>query len=155
MWEAIGGFTRRELDAADPVYRAWTRRMMNAGRFLGWIAEGADHRAIGSGAIWLTEIQPRPAELYGRRPYLLSMYTDPGHRGEGIASAIVRAAVRYARDHGYSRITLHASPMGRPVYARLGFERSWEMRQLFGRVAARHRTLERRPRPRAAAQRPH
>ncbi|MCI4354618.1 MAG: GNAT family N-acetyltransferase [Thermoplasmata archaeon] len=148
MWEAIGGFSRRELDDADPVYREWTRRMMRARRFIGWVAVDARGRATGSGAIWLTEIQPRPTELHGWRPYILSMYTEPRHRGEGIASGIVRAAVQFARDRGYSRITLHASKMGRPVYRRLGFERSWEMRQLFRSKPRSRRPAGRRARAR-------
>ncbi len=130
MWEAIGGFRLADLDAGDPVYRRWTARMLRARRFIGWIAEDRAGTPIGSGAVWLTEVQPRPGEWTRGRPYILSMYTDPEHRGEGIASAIVRASVRYARENGYSRITLHASTMGRPVYRRLGFERTWEMRRM-------------------------
>jgi GNAT superfamily N-acetyltransferase len=137
MWAAIGGFTGAELDGEGPVYRRWMRRMFRERRFLAWIAEDARGRPIGSGAVWLMEGQPRPGEVNGYRPYILSMYTAPGHRGEGIASTIVRTAVRFAKDHGYRRITLHASEMGRPIYRRLGFERGWEMRQRFDQPAAR------------------
>jgi GNAT superfamily N-acetyltransferase len=146
MWAAIGGSSRSELKASDPPYRRWVRRMLREKRFRAWIAEDASHRPIGSGAVWLTEAQPRPGESQRFRPYILSMYTDPGHRGEGIASAIVRSAVRYAREHGYPRITLHAAEMGRSVYARLGFERSWEMRQRFDLPRPR-RAARGRPRP--------
>jgi len=146
MWKSIGGFTKRELDAADPPNRRWTRRMIRAKRFVAWIAEDAHGRPIGSGAVWLTEAQPRPKEISRWRPYILSMYTEPRHRGEGIASAIVRAGVQYAKDQGYGRITLHASDMGRSVYRRLGFDRGWEMRMKFDAPAPRGRAPARRRR---------
>jgi GNAT superfamily N-acetyltransferase len=129
MWEAIGGRTAREIAAADPVYRRWLVRERRAGRFLAWIVEDADHRPLGSGAIWLAPVQPRPGRL-GRphMPYLLSMYTEPESRGRGVASRVVRAAIAWARRRGYSRLTLHASKWGRPVYRRLGFVPGSEMR---------------------------
>ncbi|HLY77617.1 MAG TPA: GNAT family N-acetyltransferase, partial [Thermoplasmata archaeon] len=65
-----------------------------------------------------------------RVPYLFSMYTEPGFRGRGLASRIVREAIRLSRRRGYTRVVLHAAPLGRRVYSRLGFERSWEMRLL-------------------------
>jgi hypothetical protein len=38
--------------------------------------------------------------------------------------------VAECRRRGLSRITLHASPFGRSVYRKLGFERTWEMRRV-------------------------
>ena len=154
MWAAIGGFSNSDLEAGDLVYRRWVRRMMRAKRFRAWIAEDAQRRPIGSGAVWLTEAQPRPGEPGPYRPYILSMYTDPAHRGEGVASAIVRTAVAYARAQGFQRITLHASEMGRSVYARLGFERGWEMRQRFTVHLARATAPARRRGRRSPAARP-
>jgi len=148
MFRAIGDYTRAELDAADRRYRRWVRRMSRAKRFLAWIAEDDRGRPIGSGALWLTEAQPRPRDPGPYRPYVLSMYTDPRHRGAGVASAIVRHAVQYAKDRRYSRITLHASEMGRPVYARLGFEPGSEMRRRVDVPVRRPRTPARRRRPR-------
>ena len=139
MWEAIGGSSVAELDEADPAYRRWVVQMQKARRLVAWIAEDRDGTPVGSGAVWLTEAQPRPTELARWRPYILSMYTEPAHRGQGIASAIVRAAVDYAKERKFGRITLHAAPMGRHVYERVGFERSWEMRMRFGRSAPRRR----------------
>jgi GNAT superfamily N-acetyltransferase len=139
MWEAIGDFTKSEIAAADPVYRRWMRRMWRQHRYFAWIVDDAEGRPVGSGAIWLSEAQPRPRDSPRFRPYILSMYTEPGHRGEGIASAIVRAAVDFARGRGYRRVTLHASVMGRSVYRRLGFERGWEMRLALDAPARRRR----------------
>ena len=131
MWEAIGGRLRAHLARADPVYRRWARREMRARRFFGFLVEAADGRPAGSGALWLVPTQPRPGRLArnDRLPYVMSMYTEPEFRGRGVATRILRAQLRWATAHGYGRISLHASPMGRPVYERLGFVATNEMRR--------------------------
>ena len=128
MWEDIGGRTRKALDAADPVYRRWLIRETKAGRYLGFVAENAEGRVVASGCLWLQPGQPRPGDPRCVDPYLLSMYTEPAYRGKGLATRIAREAVRWCREHGHGRMTLHASKAGRGVYRGVGFERTWEMR---------------------------
>lgn len=109
------------------AYRAWARQRMRTGRFLGWIVEerGAP---VASGCVWVKKVHPSPGRRTLDEPYLLSMFTEPAHRGKGHAERIVRAAIAWSRRGGYPRLTLHASEMGRPLYERLGFERRWEMK---------------------------
>jgi GNAT superfamily N-acetyltransferase len=45
-----------------------------------------------------------------------------GHRGRGYGEALTGAACEGARAHGCRLASLQASKMGRPVYARMGFE---------------------------------
>ncbi|NNN18157.1 MAG: GNAT family N-acetyltransferase, partial [Thermoplasmata archaeon] len=99
------------------------------GELVGQIAETRRGEAVGSGCIWYQPEQPRPENA--RRdvaPYILSMFTVPEHRGHGLASRIARALIEDAKRRGHWQVVLHASPEGRSVYARLGFERRWEMR---------------------------
>jgi len=145
MWVELRAPPKRDLDRHDVVYRRWLRREMRAGRFLARIALAPSGEVAGSGALWLMPSQPRPGPL-GRPviPYVLSMYTEPGSRGLGAATAIVEALVRWSTRKGFRRIVLHASTMGRPIYARLGFEAGSEMRLELPR---RRRPPARRPRP--------
>ena len=48
--------------------------------------------------------------------------TDPSHRGRGLASRLMAAALADAQERGLRTSTLQASPMGQPIYARLGYE---------------------------------
>lgn len=138
MWESMGERDRHALDEADRVYRKWARQRMRTVRLVGFIVENAKSEAVASGCIWLRPMQPLPGYAVRPNPYLLGMYTDPGYRRHGLGTRIVRAAVRWCRDHGYRRLTLHASPQGRTLYRRLGFDRTWEMRiKLLPRRTAR------------------
>lgn len=129
MWQAIGRRTKEDLDRADPVYRRWLVRESRARRLFAYVVEDRDGQALGSGAVWLAPTQPRPGRLVRTEmPYVLSMFTEPRARGRGVASQILRTIVRWSRDRGYARITLHASDQGRPVYERLGFVPGREMR---------------------------
>jgi GNAT superfamily N-acetyltransferase len=129
MWEDIGNRTKAELDHADNPYKRWVVRETRARRFVGFIAETPNGSVAGSGAVWVQPAQPRPGRLARlEMPYILSMYTEPEFRRQGVASSLVRAMVRWATTRGYRRIFLHASRMGRSVYAKLGFVEGSEMR---------------------------
>lgn len=111
--------------ADDRRYAAWARRRLRAGTLVAFLAESRG-AIVAGGCVWLQPRQPRPG-FHGRLPYLLSMYTEPAHRGRGLASRIVRAATAWCRARGYPKMTLHASVPGRRVYRRLGWTRTWEM----------------------------
>lgn len=47
--------------------------------------------------------------------------TLPAFRGRGLGAAVTWACVERARAWGLARLALYASPMGAPIYGRLGF----------------------------------
>ena len=49
--------------------------------------------------------------------------THPDHRGLGLASRLISAAMVEGRERGLETSSLQGSPMGRPIYARLGLHR--------------------------------
>lgn len=129
MWHDIAIHRPREIIDSEESYRKWVRRESAARRFYSFIAEKPDGTTGGSGAIWLQPIQPRPGALGGSHgAYIMSMYTEQTARHTGVASGLVRTMLEWARKRGYPRVTLHASQFGRPIYLKLGFEDSNEMR---------------------------
>ena len=128
MWVDIAHFTEEQLDDGDRAYRRWARPRLRFGNLVGFIVETPRGGAIASGCLWMMPRQPRPMVQSLTVPYLLSMFTEPEHRGKGYASRIVREAVRWARAHGYDAVTLHASEYGESIYRREGFTRTVEMR---------------------------
>ena len=128
MFESIATFSNRDLDAADPVYRRWARTRLRSEQLAGFIVECAG-LPVASGCAWIMDVQPHPGRHGTDVVYLLSMFTEPDHRGEGHATRIVRAAMRWAKGRGIPLVVLHASELGESVYRRLGFERTREMRR--------------------------
>lgn len=141
MWAAIGHRTEKEITEHDRRYRAWMRPRLRSGEVVGLVAETADGTVVGSGVVWFRPDQPRPQIRVLVTPYIQSMYTDPTWRSRGIAARIVRGLMAVCREKGYASVVLHASEQGRSVYARLGFERTWEMRYWLDRRIARRRAL--------------
>ncbi|MBI2920222.1 MAG: GNAT family N-acetyltransferase [Planctomycetes bacterium] len=129
MFRDMGWTDEPALRAADLAYARWARARLRSGRFAAFLALSPDGRVAAGGAVWLREQQPGPRRC-GLLPYLLSMYTEPEFRGKGLATRIVRAAEAWCRKRGLTKMTLHASRMGRGVYRKLGWERTWEMETL-------------------------
>lgn len=60
--------------------------------------------------------------------------TLPEHRGHGYAEAVTWAAIREGFRRGGAFANLQASPMGRPIYERMGFITPTEYRVLVGEI---------------------
>jgi GNAT superfamily N-acetyltransferase len=150
MWNAIAHISNADLDAADRVYRRWARKEMNSNRLAAFIVETGGE-PVASGCVWLMNVQPRPTWKGTSAAYLLSMFTEPAHRSRGHGARIVREAIRYARARGIHVMLLHASQFGEPIYRRLGFERTTEMRLFLDR---RERRRPRVPASRKTRKRP-
>ena len=134
MFQEIRRRNARDLKEIDSLYRKWLRDMLSKRRIVCFLAIDQFGKTAGGGCVWIRDVPPSPwTGLRLRAPYLMSMYTEPRYRGLGIASAIVRSAMVWSKKMGYNRITLHASEAGRPVYRRLGWTRTWEMRAELGR----------------------
>ena len=128
MWKALGVRNNELHEKGDRVYKRWARARLKNHQLMAWVVKSADGRMAGGGCVWLQPIQPRPRRTSMVQPYLLSMYTEPDFRRRGVASMVVKEAIKWCRKKGYERLMLHASMMGRGVYRRLGFKRTWEMR---------------------------
>jgi len=127
MRNEIAKIPKADLDAADRIYRRWGKAQMKSNRFAGFIVE-VGREPVASGCVWLMHVQPRPNWKGTTAAYLLSMFTEPAHRGRGHGARIVREAIRFAEARGIPVMLLHASTFGEPIYTRLGFERTTEMR---------------------------
>ncbi len=128
MWEEILEAPRRELDAADRAYRRWARARLVSKELIGFIVETTRGEPVASGCVWLMPAQPRPLWKGTVSPYLMSMYTEKDHRGEGHGTRITQEAIRWSRARGYTTLLLHASKLGKPIYLRMGFVEGNEMR---------------------------
>jgi GNAT superfamily N-acetyltransferase len=113
-----------EADAADPALldalRQYFAAALPAGEFVALLAE-AGGEIVATGGLVFHRHAPSHHNLSGCEGYVLNMYTLPAWRGRGIATAILRKLLVVASERGCPRVSLHARPQARPIYARAGF----------------------------------
>ena len=64
---------------------------------------------------------PGPHILSGRYGYVQSMVTDERHRRRGLARGVLELLMARFAELGVTRVDLHATDMGAPLYRSMGF----------------------------------
>ncbi|MCU0567691.1 MAG: GNAT family N-acetyltransferase [Oculatellaceae cyanobacterium Prado106] len=60
--------------------------------------------------------------------YIWGVYVEPTNRRQGLAQQLTTTTLDYLKSLGCTRAILHASPSGQPLYEKLGFTPSNDMR---------------------------
>jgi len=104
------------LDAMAGPFRDWLKPRLDDGRYFGFIAE-RDGKAVGGIGLMVLEWPPHPLHpAQDRRGYVLNVYVEPAHRGQGIARALMKAGEAEFQKRGIAFLVLHATEQGRPLY---------------------------------------
>jgi len=130
IWEKKG--QPIDISAGDEMEQAYSRKLsteLAAGSCKSWLVEQGD-QVVASGAITVVNFVPTPNDLSSKTAYMHSIYTEPGSRGQNLASRIVIAALEYCKANGIRRVLLSASKAGKPIYERIGFVSSPEMMRI-------------------------
>jgi ribosomal protein S18 acetylase RimI-like enzyme len=105
------------LDAMTGPFRDWLKPRLDDGRYFGFIAE-RDGAAVGGIGLMLLDWPPHPLHpAQDKRGYVLNVYVERGHRGQGIAKALMQAGEVEFKSRGVDFLVLHATEQGRPLYA--------------------------------------
>ena len=126
VWEEVGDWSAAAMAEQIPVWEDFTRRTVANGTYVATIAE-EDGAAVASGAILVQLAMPRPGSPSERCGRVQSVYVAPHARGRGIARAMMRELLGWAREHALIFLTLHPSDEARHLYETLGFSPSDEM----------------------------
>jgi GNAT superfamily N-acetyltransferase len=130
MFREMGEVSEAEVPPLEAAARAQLEPLIDSGEYFGWVIEVEPGGEVVSGAgVFLHRLLPRGRELGLRQEaYVLNVYSEPAHRRRGLSRRLMEELVAWCRAHGITRITLHASDAGRPVYEGLGFTPTNEMR---------------------------
>ncbi|MBI1254343.1 MAG: GNAT family N-acetyltransferase [Hyphomonas sp.] len=110
----------------DPFSR-WLRPKLSQGEYFGFVAE-LDREPIGAVGLMIIDWPPHPAHpLDARRGYVLNVFVERQHRGQGVARALMAASDEEFVRRGISYAILHATDAGRPLYERIGWAATTEM----------------------------
>ncbi len=69
--------------------------------------------------------------------WLAMMLVDDNFRGQGIGKALMNHALAYLDGRGVMSVRLDATPLGQPLYEKLGFVAQFQMVRFAGEIAGR------------------
>ena len=131
------GYGDAELNGLPEAQLAYFSAAMDDGRLHGWLAEEAG-RIVGAVELDVRRVAPGPVHRRGSLPYVYGLFVEQECRRRGIAGALMDVVYAWVEAEGYEAVALHASPAGRPLYEKMGFAATSEMRRLTSH-ADRHR----------------
>ena len=110
---------------------------MPKGEYLGWLAAPATEpgNIVAGAGVQLRPAMPRALRYSGEHALsrghegiVVNVFTEKQWRKRGIARMLMESVLEWARGSDLDILVLHASPDGRPLYERLGFQQTNEMR---------------------------
>jgi len=128
MFRDMGHNDEAVLRAMSAKFRAWLRDHMNAGDYHAWLVTAPDGSVAAGAGLWLMDWPPHIVGKSQRRGNILNVYTNAAFRRRGLARELMDAILAWCRENAFDTIILHASPEGRPLYEKLGFKATNEMR---------------------------
>jgi GNAT superfamily N-acetyltransferase len=69
---------------------------------------------------------------FGSVGWVAMVLTDQDHRGRGVGTALTRHVLDYLESRGVRSIRLDATPLGRPIYEKLGFVAEYSLARFEG-----------------------
>ena len=127
MFEDMDVLSRPD-EKTEPLaraFRAWLERAMAEGTYVAWIVEashpGEAAEIVSGGGATLIPWPPGPRYLGTRLAFVYNVYTEPAHRGRGLARKVMDAIHEFCRADGIGSIALNASTFGQPLYESLGY----------------------------------
>ncbi|MBP9201714.1 MAG: GNAT family N-acetyltransferase [Gemmatimonadales bacterium] len=134
MFHEMGQLPEAAMPALVADTEALLEPMLATGEYVGWLAAPADdpHAVAGGAGAQRRQVLPHPdgagGVAEGQHAIVLNVWTEPRWRRQGVAVRLMEAVLAWAREEQLDRLVLHASDAGRPLYERLGFVRTNEMR---------------------------
>ncbi len=138
MFQDIGDVPPALFDELRTTCQAYIGEALARHEYVGWLASpaaGSGDGGRGSGcpaAPRLSSYAQAPgwtgSRRTGRHAIVLNVFTEPEWRRQGLAELLMRQVITWAREEQLDRLVLHAAPQARPLYERLGFQGTNEMR---------------------------
>jgi len=73
--------------------------------------------------------------IFGKVAWIAMVLVKTSYRGRGIGTVLMEHALRYLDERGVASVRLNATPLGQPVYERLGFVEQFRLARYQGMLA--------------------
>ena len=135
MFTDMGDLAAADWDALAAASGTYFAAALPAGTYVAWLVtpHGQPDQVVAGGGMQIRAVLPRPAtrggvQRSGPQGLIVNVYTEPAWRRNGLAALVVETCIAWSRANGLAGLVLHAAPMGRALYERLGFVATNEMR---------------------------
>jgi GNAT superfamily N-acetyltransferase len=110
-----------QVAVAGPMFRAWLADAMPNGTYRAWVVVTGAGDAVAGGGMTVLPWPPGPQHPGGLVAFVYNVYTEPEHRGRGLARKVMDAIHDWCRGAGIQSIALNASQFGQPLYESMGY----------------------------------
>jgi ribosomal protein S18 acetylase RimI-like enzyme len=115
------------LQVMSQHFEPWVVRMINEGKYFGWLTED-DGKVVAGAGLLLLDWPPHPLDPHStQRGYLLNVYVEAEYRRRKLASHLIECVLAEARRRKIRVVALHSTDEGRPLYESNGFRQTNEM----------------------------
>jgi GNAT superfamily N-acetyltransferase len=105
----------------EPAFRSWLLRLMPDGLYRAWVAETGAGTVVAGAGMTILPWPPGPRYLGDRVGFVYNVYTEPAHRGHGLARRVMLEMHAWCRADGITSLALNASQAGEPLYTSMGY----------------------------------
>lgn len=128
MWWDMGRQDATALDQMEVAAKQYFSAAITDGSYRGFLALTDSGEVVGGAGIVISPWPGSFDQKLPRRAMILNMYVEKPYRRRGIARALMEAMIEWCRREQFAYVGLHASDEGRPLYEKLGFQSTNEMR---------------------------
>lgn len=128
MFEDMKEGTAEDLRRMVAATAPWLAQALADGSYRGWLAEDPHGKIVGGGGVLISSWPAGPRDPITRRALILNVYIEREVRRQGLAQRLMLLMIQWLREQGFSSVALHASEEGRPLYEKLCFTPTNEMR---------------------------
>ena len=127
MFEDMGVMGKPGTDAVQlaSAYGSWLESLMPAETYVAWVVDARDQdghvEVVSGGGATIIPWPPGPVYPGARLAFVYNVYTEPSHRGRGLARRVMDAIHAFCRAEDIGSVALNASRFGQPLYESLGY----------------------------------
>ena len=138
MFTDMGELPPEKLETFRAQSKETLHSMIEQNQYVGWLASPHDEpeRIVAGAGVTLRTVAPHPQQavdgrfeiVSGRQAIIQNVYTEPEWRRHGLGTLLMKEIIAWSQKTGIESLVLHASDEGRPLYEKLGFVVTNEMR---------------------------